>query len=353
MDDELIRKVFFISIIIIYLFTIIMYNYKAKPINDQVLIISLVSTIILLLILLVSFKVFPKKIVKKSEKCESEKYEKAVQSHKKVYRGVSQGKEEVYLYTASNFTDNGTIDSVKNYLQSKQITDPLASYNDILEAVNNGFVISLYSMFAWAADGFTYNISFDENYKPTWTIDKPIPSSEGIRRGIFLFGVKPPQNKYIFPPYNHDSPISIPVPMIHPWRFDLSSREFDMHGQTPSQLRPQLFYVELNGFGYNGLVKFEDAKIVANTNRISIANIDQIKTAFSYDKDSNFYLDNKVGWGIDGKLYKTTDGTNVSGTEGGVFFYGIKEYYYNNIHALQTRLIVFPFRYKITWSRWE
>ena len=68
--DELIRKVFFISIIIIYLFTIIMYNYKAKPINDQILIISLVSTIILLLILLVSFKVFPKKILKKSEKCE-------------------------------------------------------------------------------------------------------------------------------------------------------------------------------------------------------------------------------------------------------------------------------------------
>ena len=66
--DDVFRKIFFISIIIIYLFTIIMYNYKAKPINDQVLIISLVSTIILLLILLVSFKVFPKKINEKYEK---------------------------------------------------------------------------------------------------------------------------------------------------------------------------------------------------------------------------------------------------------------------------------------------
>jgi hypothetical protein len=65
-----------------------MYNYNAKPINDQVLIISLVSTIILLLILLVSFKVFPKKIVKENQR----KCEKAVQSHKKVYTGVSQGK---------------------------------------------------------------------------------------------------------------------------------------------------------------------------------------------------------------------------------------------------------------------
>jgi RsiW-degrading membrane proteinase PrsW (M82 family) len=66
--DELIRKSIFISIIIIYLFTIIMYNYKTKPINDQVLIISLVSTIILLLILLVSYKVFPKKVVKENQR---------------------------------------------------------------------------------------------------------------------------------------------------------------------------------------------------------------------------------------------------------------------------------------------
>ena len=66
--DDVFRKIFFISIIIIYLFTIIMYNYKAKPINDQILIISLVSTIILLLILLVSFKVFPKKVVKEHQK---------------------------------------------------------------------------------------------------------------------------------------------------------------------------------------------------------------------------------------------------------------------------------------------
>ena len=49
--------------------------------------------------------------------------------------------------------------------------------------------------------------------------------------------------------------------------------------------------------------------------------------------------------GIDGKLYKTTDGTNVSGTKGGVFFYGIKEVY--------NGLIAFPFSYKITWSRWK
>ena len=327
--DDVFRKVFFISIIIIYLFTIIMYNYKAKPINDQILIISLVSTIILLLILLVSFKVFPKKILKKSEKCE--KYEK-------VYTGVSQGKEEVYLYTSDDFTDNGTIDSVKKYLQSKKITDPLASYNDILEAVNNGFVISVYSMFAWAADGFLYNISFDTDYKPTWDIHNPTPAVAGERRGIFLFGVKPPENKYIFPPFNHGEH---PISMIHPWHFDLSSDWIDHHYPTPRS--PQVFYAEVNG--YDGLVNFENAQTVAKTNKLSIATRDQITKVFSYGNDSNFYLDNKVGWGIDGKLYKTTDGTNVSGTKGGVFFYGIKLVY--------NGLIAFPFSYKITWSRWK
>jgi hypothetical protein len=311
-----------------------MYNYNAKPINDQVLIISLVSTIILLLILLVSFKVFPKKIVKENQrKCESEKYEKAVQSHKKVYTGVSQGKEEVYLYTSDDFTDNGTIDSVKKYLQSKKITDPLASYSDILDAVKNGFVISVYSMFAWAADGFLYNISFDKDYKPTWDIHNPTPAAAGERRGIFLFGVKPPENKSIFPPFNHGEH---PISMIHPWYFDISSKWIS----APEF--PQVFYAEVKGG--DGLVIFENAKILAKTNKLSIATREQITKVFSTDPD--FYLDNKVGWGIDGKLYKTTDGTNVYGTkEGGVFFYGRKGVY--------DGLIVFPFSYRIKWSRWE
>jgi len=97
-------------------------------------------------------------------------------------------------------------------------------------------------MFAWAADGFLYNISFDTDYKPTWDIHNPTPAVAGEIRGIFLFGVKPPKNKYIFPPFNLGEH---PISMIHPWHFDLSSSWMNSHHPRPDTA--ELFYAEVNG----------------------------------------------------------------------------------------------------------
>jgi hypothetical protein len=272
------------------------------------------------------------------------------------YMATLPSNKEVYLYTDNYFntvrSTNVSLNTIQRYLNSIKITDQIASYQMLTDAVQNGFSIDD-DLWAWASDGNYYRYNLESSspyYLDTYTYS----SGGDFAAGVFLYGVKPES-----PPYNCQNIVYNKLgACIYPWAY--MNRYSLLNPPQPKPLQPhpphpEVYYTERQDgilFDYPAVQKLE----VNLDKGTTIATTDQITSQLQmYRMNQSFYYPYKNGWASDGNLYKTDAKTLTLSTRnpkiGGIFLYGIKpaEGYVDT----NTKLTPFPFSYKYMWSKYQ
>ena len=269
------------------------------------------------------------------------------------YMATLPSNMEVYLYTDNYFkstrTTNISLNTIQKYLDSIKITDQIASYQMLTDAVQNGFSIHN-DLWAWASDGNYYSYSEGSLKKSRYSSDADYAA------GVFLYGVKLSASDYNCQNTGYNK-LGV---CIYPWsymnRYSLFYPRLPGPPQPhPYPPQPEVYYTERQDgflFDYPAVQKLK----VNLDKGTTIATTDQIRSQLKmYVLNQSFYYPYKNGWASDGNLYKTDAKTltlsMINPKIGGVFLYGIKP---PEGHVdINTNLIPFLFSYNYMWSKYD